>query len=304
MSKITLNNIMSSIIDAIAIITLCALWLPSQTPLGATESAIIGVFVAVIVIRYTFVRFVGGLVKLLCCGAWAGLVLSFLYKNQNLKETFAPGTDYFWAVFVGVFVFALFIHMADIFASHNKSNSSSKRRARREYDDEDDYDEDEYDEDDEYDDEYEYDEQYDEYDEEYEDEYAEYEQYDEEYEDEYIEYGDDEYDDEYEEYEEDEYAEYDEDEYEEGPNKKFRNAFDRLFRNRYVEEEADPQPEKDVYVESDVVSRLFIGCNDKETLTSRYRSLMKTFHPDTGSGDVEMSQAIQSKYKELLKKFQ
>lgn len=45
---------------------------------------------------------------------------------------------------------------------------------------------------------------------------------------------------------------------------------------------------------------LFNGCHDKESLTKRYRNLMKTFHPDTGNGDVEMTQKIQHTYEELL----
>ena len=51
-----------------------------------------------------------------------------------------------------------------------------------------------------------------------------------------------------------------------------------------------------------MVSRLFIGCNDRTSLVSRYRSLMKTYHPDTGNGDAEMTMLIQEKYKELLNK--
>lgn len=46
---------------------------------------------------------------------------------------------------------------------------------------------------------------------------------------------------------------------------------------------------------------LFSGCTDKESLTKRYHSLMKTFHPDTGNGDLEMTQKIQLTYEKLLK---
>ena len=46
---------------------------------------------------------------------------------------------------------------------------------------------------------------------------------------------------------------------------------------------------------------LFSGCQDKEGLTKRYRSLMKTFHPDNENGDIKMTQKIQHTYEELTK---
>lgn len=46
---------------------------------------------------------------------------------------------------------------------------------------------------------------------------------------------------------------------------------------------------------------LFAGCNSKESLTKRYKNLMKTFHPDNADGDTEMTQKIKETYEELLK---
>lgn len=48
---------------------------------------------------------------------------------------------------------------------------------------------------------------------------------------------------------------------------------------------------------------LFNGCTDKESLTKRYRQLMKTFHPDNPNGDQEMTQCIQKTYEALQKNY-
>lgn len=48
---------------------------------------------------------------------------------------------------------------------------------------------------------------------------------------------------------------------------------------------------------------LFAGCNSKESLTKRYKNLMKTFHPDNADGDTEMTQKIKETYKRLLEKY-
>lgn len=53
---------------------------------------------------------------------------------------------------------------------------------------------------------------------------------------------------------------------------------------------------------NDIDESLFNGCTDRDSLTKRYRNLMKTFHPDTGNGDVAMTQKIQRTYDELLKR--
>lgn len=48
---------------------------------------------------------------------------------------------------------------------------------------------------------------------------------------------------------------------------------------------------------------LFAGCNSKESLTKRYKNLMKTFHPDNADGDTEMAQKIKETYERLLEKY-
>lgn len=54
---------------------------------------------------------------------------------------------------------------------------------------------------------------------------------------------------------------------------------------------------------SDIDESLFSGCTDKESLTKRYRQLMKTFHPDNQNGDHAMTQKIQHTYEVLSKHF-
>lgn len=54
----------------------------------------------------------------------------------------------------------------------------------------------------------------------------------------------------------------------------------------------------------DIMKNLFDGCRSKDSLTRRYRALMKTFHPDNQDGDTHMTQVIQNTYEELLKKYE
>lgn len=48
---------------------------------------------------------------------------------------------------------------------------------------------------------------------------------------------------------------------------------------------------------------LFAGCNSIESLSKRYKNLMKTFHPDNEDGDTEMTQKIQITYEQLQKEY-
>ena len=48
---------------------------------------------------------------------------------------------------------------------------------------------------------------------------------------------------------------------------------------------------------------LFNGCTDKESVTKRYRQLMKTFHPDNQNGDQVMTQKIQNTYEKMLARY-
>lgn len=54
---------------------------------------------------------------------------------------------------------------------------------------------------------------------------------------------------------------------------------------------------------SDIDRSLFAGCRDKDSLTKRYRSLMKTFHPDNQDGDTDMTIKVQKTYDYLMKQF-
>lgn len=332
MSRITLNKIMVGIIDVIVIIILCAMKIPELISVTAGVGALIGIVIAIVAVRYMFVRYIGFIVKLICCGLWSCLVIFLLYKDLNFPEDIQNDNKYIY-IFIGVFAFAFLIHIADLFIGSNKrygydngrdSWYSPRYRAK----DDEFYDEDEYEEyyEEDYENEYtdEYDDGYDEYyddryyddendyiendyikdgymesEDEYYDEYLYEENYEENYEDEYYdEYSYDEpenkYDDE--DIDEERYYRY----YNSRENKKNKSKTKEQKKRKQRENE---NLQEDIYVEGDVVSRLFLGCNNKESLISRYRSLMKTFHPDTGSGDVEMSQAIQVKYKELLEKY-
>ncbi len=67
--------------------------------------------------------------------------------------------------------------------------------------------------------------------------------------------------------------------------------------NTYQETHGTEESSKDIDV------TLFSGCTNKESLTKRYRHLMKTFHPDNANGDQEMTQKIQRTYENLCKQY-
>lgn len=52
--------------------------------------------------------------------------------------------------------------------------------------------------------------------------------------------------------------------------------------------------------EEDCDESLFSGCHDRESLTKRYRNLMKLYHPDNANGDLSMTRKIQHTYETLL----
>lgn len=54
---------------------------------------------------------------------------------------------------------------------------------------------------------------------------------------------------------------------------------------------------------NDMDESLFNGCNSAESLKTRYRQLMKMYHPDSHNGDTEMSQKIQKTYEELSARY-
>lgn len=75
------------------------------------------------------------------------------------------------------------------------------------------------------------------------------------------------------------------------------------LQKRYIEEqEACEEEEYEEEQEEEIDESLFAGCHDRESLTHRYRSLMKAFHPDTGSGDTDMTVKVRKTYEYLMKK--
>lgn len=56
--------------------------------------------------------------------------------------------------------------------------------------------------------------------------------------------------------------------------------------------------------QSRIEEKLFAGCRDKESLTKRYRSLMKTFHPDNADGDTDMTIKVKATYESLLQQYE
>ena len=52
---------------------------------------------------------------------------------------------------------------------------------------------------------------------------------------------------------------------------------------------------------ADSVNILFRGINGPLTLKKRYRELLKIFHPDNLSGDMDMVQLINKEYEKLKK---
>lgn len=88
-------------------------------------------------------------------------------------------------------------------------------------------------------------------------------------------------------------------------------------RREFEEEDArrrnpPPEPEKSkeesntrtVRQESEGQIDFFANCNSLESLKKRYRDLAKAYHPDTGNGDLAISQMINAQYEEKIKKYQ
>lgn len=55
--------------------------------------------------------------------------------------------------------------------------------------------------------------------------------------------------------------------------------------------------------DTEIDESLFAGCRDRESLTRRYRSLMKTFHPDNGDGDTDMTIKVRKTYEYLQSRY-
>ena len=90
------------------------------------------------------------------------------------------------------------------------------------------------------------------------------------------------------------------------------NGFKRLEADTEIfeKEKKKFEAEKKYYkkemvsMNSDSTSILFRGINGPLTLKKRYRELLKIFHPDNLSGDMDMVQLINKEYERLKKEFE
>lgn len=85
--------------------------------------------------------------------------------------------------------------------------------------------------------------------------------------------------------------------------------FEEYYRQAHSEgdaqwEEAKAAGNKESEAEKDVFEEmLFAGCNDAESVSLRYKQLMRSFHPDQQNGDEEMAKRIQNAYEARIKKY-
>ena len=89
------------------------------------------------------------------------------------------------------------------------------------------------------------------------------------------------------------------------------NGFKRLEADQamFEKEKKRFESEKKYYLKektamnADSINVLFRGINGPLTLKKRYRELLKIFHPDNLSGDMDMVQLINKEYEKLKKEF-
>ena len=315
-----MTSVLVYIIDIVVFGVLFALRLPVLIPVENSTAAIIGIIVGAVIILYMWAKRAGILLRLGCSVMWALLVYILAFPAN---ESFSTNMNMKLIICGCVLVVAFFFHNA-------KAIMESVQLAADDDDDDDDYEDDRYERkaekrrmshrrdeslrsrrnvDYDYPDEdlfYE--------DEEYEDDAYEDDAYEDDvYEDDF--YEDDYYEDEYEEYPEedginDNYAD---EEYFDDEDEEFYDEDEEFFDEdeEFFDEDEDYSDEEEFSDEdkeelqggvtgNDLVSRMFIGCNDKESLISRYRNLMRTYHPDNNGGNEEMAQAISAKYTELI----
>ena len=90
------------------------------------------------------------------------------------------------------------------------------------------------------------------------------------------------------------------------------NGFKRLEADTEIFEKEKKrfESEKKYYrkekaaVNNDAANILFRGVNGPLTLKKRYRELLKIFHPDNLSGDMDMVQLINKEYEKLKQEFE
>jgi hypothetical protein len=136
----------------------------------------------------------------------------------------------------------------------------------------------------------------DEDDEDYEDFYEDSEddgydgEYDDEYYEDYPEDDEEDFEDEYDEYDDEEYGEYGDD-------------YDDDYDDDYPEEEEDADSEPEPVLVEKTTFDFFAGCNSKESVDRKYKSLVKLYHPDNEDGDTAALQEINIQYTNAKKKF-
>lgn len=75
-------------------------------------------------------------------------------------------------------------------------------------------------------------------------------------------------------------------------------------KKRFEAEKKYYKKETVVMNDADSAGILFRGINGPLTLKKRYRELLKIFHPDNLSGDMDMVQLINKEYEKLKKEFE
>ena len=78
-------------------------------------------------------------------------------------------------------------------------------------------------------------------------------------------------------------------------DKEYANSSNNHYNNQYNGSGRDPDDQEEEF-------QFFAGCTDWEQVKTRYRDLMKIYHPDAG-GHEEASKKINAEYNRLKKKF-
>ena len=134
----------------------------------------------------------------------------------------------------------------------------------------------------------------------YEDDYYEDDDSAEEYEDDYYEDHDEEEYEDYDDFYEDELEDdYEEEEYLE--DSEYEDDEDDYYEDRRSSYSSRRKKEQTPPVKSSNTFDFFAGCNSKESLDRKYKSLVKLYHPDNMDGDTSALQEINVQYDQAKK---